>query len=182
MEKKTPREVFARRLRELRKRRGLTQAQLAEGMTAAGRPLSKAAVLRIEAGTRDISLDEAIAFASVLSAAPAHLLAPAEGEAVALTDRMAVDRGALRDFLLLGNPLFAFAQSAFEEGTLFEGDRDEILGEQMRQTMTPLALALADAYLGKDPDGVRAAARAIVETVHNFEKRERQLQKEGDRG
>ena len=82
-----PSEIFARRLREVRTARGESQETLAQTMTERGAcPLSKAALLRIEKGKgfdeggRGLSLDEAIALAAVLNAAPAHLLTPPEGE------------------------------------------------------------------------------------------------------
>jgi transcriptional regulator with XRE-family HTH domain len=74
--KRRPSEVFAVRLRETRKARNLSQTELARRMTNAGRPMSKEALLRIENGTRGLSLDEAIALIAVLFAVPPHLLTP----------------------------------------------------------------------------------------------------------
>ena len=46
-EKLRPSDVFARRLREHRKARGLTQEQLGEMLTRAGHPMSKTALLGV---------------------------------------------------------------------------------------------------------------------------------------
>jgi transcriptional regulator with XRE-family HTH domain len=70
----TVREAFARRLRALREQRRLSQAALAERVTDLGVPIERAAVTRIEWAAdpersdraRNVSLEEAVAFAAAL--------------------------------------------------------------------------------------------------------------------
>src|SRR5262245_2425001 len=103
-----PSEVFAQRLKATRTDRHLSQTELARRTTDTGRPMAKPALLRIEKGQppemggRGLSLDEALAFCSVLGTAPATMLSPPEGELVWLTDDEAVDGDGLRDWFRHG--------------------------------------------------------------------------------
>jgi transcriptional regulator with XRE-family HTH domain len=100
-----PSKVFGRRLREWRAERGLSQTQLAAAVTEAGQPLSKAALLRIENGTRELKLDEAIVLAQVLRVPFADLLEPPRDRLVALTNSVAVDGDGMRRWLVTGEPI-----------------------------------------------------------------------------
>jgi len=144
-----PSELFAARLKETRKARGLSQTELARRMTEGGRPMSKPALLRIEKGERKVSLDEALAFASVLWAVPANLLSPAGDDLVMLTDRTGMDGGALRSWLIHGNP--------------FTGAPDEGEGTDLARAALLIAQALVDANRVGDTDGKQHAVNAIFE-------------------
>ena len=150
-EKMRPSAVFAARLREIRKARGLSQELLAHSMTEGGRPLNKAALLRIESGERGLALDEALALAALLHAAPAHLLSPPEEEALVwLTDQRGVDGDGMRDFLRFGEPL---ALSP-------EGQRAR-LSSSLEQAVIVYARALVDAVQGNDRAGQKEALLAL---------------------
>src|SRR5215217_3374746 len=112
-----PTEVFAARLREMRDARGLTQAELAQQMTEAGRPLSRGALLRLESGERGLLLDEAIALTRLLHAVPAQLLTAPEGALTALTGKEAVDGDGMRNWLVYGEPILQLQIAIDEEGT-----------------------------------------------------------------
>ncbi len=74
-----PEQRVARRVRELRKLLGLTQAQLAEQLVAAGHDSAhKSTVSKIEANRRGISVDELVQLAEALHTTPARLLADDE--------------------------------------------------------------------------------------------------------
>lgn len=63
----TPEHFFARRLRERREALGLSQAAVAEALRAeSGISLDPTAITRIESNDRRISLDEAVALATIL--------------------------------------------------------------------------------------------------------------------
>jgi transcriptional regulator with XRE-family HTH domain len=142
-----PSEVFAQRLREIRDARRLTQAELAEKMTRAGRPMNKLAVLRVERGERKVSLDEALAFAYVLGAVPAHLLSPPDDEHVAVTDQFEMDGEGMRGWLRFGLDLIADA-----------GDLGPERVEELRlRGIAVLARAYLDAVAGNDKAGRRDA-------------------------
>jgi transcriptional regulator with XRE-family HTH domain len=70
----TPTQVYAQRLRELRKRRGWTQGQLAERAR-----VDRTTINKIEKGVRsDVSISQLFWFADVLATSPIHLLTPTD--------------------------------------------------------------------------------------------------------
>lgn len=169
-EKLRPSEVFAKRLKAMRKLRGLTQTELAEQMTAAGRELDRAAILRIEKGTssqvggRGLSLDEALALMWVLPAVPAQMLTPPEGDWLAVTEAApGVDGEGLRNWFAFGDPLLAMPAAV---------DSDEtraVLRERLERVVLAHALALADASRSNDTAGIKAAGAAIVDAVRDYD-------------
>lgn len=73
-------EVFGRRMRASRERKGWTQQQLAARLTELGQPMARATVAKIEGDLRDsLPLDEALAIAIALDEAPLQFLTPPEG-------------------------------------------------------------------------------------------------------
>lgn len=154
-EKRRPSEVFAARLRETRKARGLSQTELARRMTESGRPLSKEALLRIENGTRGLSLDEALALTAVLFVVPPHLLTPPGDEIVWLTDKVGVDGEGMRAWLRYGDAFIAHS-----------GDLpDELVADRALAALGAHALALVDAIRGDDKAGKLEAFHALEQTV-----------------
>jgi transcriptional regulator with XRE-family HTH domain len=83
----TPGEVFARRIREVRSRRGLSQQTVVERLRALGiEKMDQTIVSRIESGARRVTLDEALALALALDVSPVSLYLPhGEEERVRLT-------------------------------------------------------------------------------------------------
>ena len=126
------------------------QAELARKMTAVGRPLGKLALMRIENGERGLSLDEALALAFLLQAAPAHLLKPREGELVALVDGGNGNGAAIRNFLRFGEPF----------GSTPEGKRER-LSARLGEAVLVYAQALIDANRGNDRAGMNEALAAL---------------------
>jgi transcriptional regulator with XRE-family HTH domain len=155
--KLVPSEVFASRLRAIRKERGLSQDDVARRMTEGGRPLSKVALLRIEKGTRGLSLDEALALARVLDVAPAHLLSPPDGSTVSLTDNVAVDGAGLRNWLLFGEPLLHETPTG----------RRAHMRMRFAAAVETYAQALVDAKNGGDTAGVENAKRMLASVLRN---------------
>ncbi len=148
-------DVFRQRLRETRKARGMTQGDLGGLMREAGYPMDKAAVQRVEKGERGISLDEALAFASVLSAVPAQLLTPPGDEDVYLTKNVGVNGAGMRAWLRYGDAFIAHS-----------GDiPDELARDRAMQAMAIHARALVDAMRNDDKAGKVEAFRAIEQTL-----------------
>jgi transcriptional regulator with XRE-family HTH domain len=166
-DEKRPSDVFRQRLRETRKAHGLTQGDVGARMREAGFPMDKAAVQRVEKGERGISLDEALAFASVLSAVPAQLLTPPGDEDVYLTKNVGVNGAGMRAWLRYGDAFIA------DGGDL----PDELFRDRVMQAMAVYAQALVDAKRNDDKAGIQDAYRAI-ETVLD---RERERQDEATR-
>ncbi|MFJ6783749.1 helix-turn-helix domain-containing protein [Streptomyces yangpuensis] len=72
-----PVEVIARRVKEVRGRKGLTAQQLADRLRDAGVPWDRATVTKLETNRRqNVSVVELLALARVLDVAPVHLLVP----------------------------------------------------------------------------------------------------------
>jgi transcriptional regulator with XRE-family HTH domain len=79
----TPSDLIARRVRDLRKARGMTVAELAARCGSVGMPkLTAQALYKLEGqresatrNARPVTVDELLALAYVLDAAPAHLIA-----------------------------------------------------------------------------------------------------------
>ncbi|MEV8554824.1 helix-turn-helix transcriptional regulator [Streptomyces glaucescens] len=77
----TPTATLAKRVREVRKRRGLTADDLAKSLAAKGVDWQRSTVAKLENGNRqNITLTEWLALASVLNVAPVHLLLPLDSE------------------------------------------------------------------------------------------------------
>lgn len=81
--KKPPRQVnherhLAARIRELRIEKDWTLDRVAEKMTAAGCPIDRSAIYRIEKSNRQISFDEAVTFATVFAEALPSMMLPPE--------------------------------------------------------------------------------------------------------
>jgi transcriptional regulator with XRE-family HTH domain len=68
-------------VKELRPKRGLTAANLAERMTELGIKWDRAIVANLESGRRrSVSVDELLGLALVLNVAPVHLLVPPDDD------------------------------------------------------------------------------------------------------
>lgn len=160
--------VFGRRLQERRRALDLSQAELGEAMTRAGYEMGKTAVLRVENGTRELKLDEAIAFAQVLNLPFAYLLEPAPDGMVALTENFATDGDGMTRWLVTGTPL---------GGTVWPGrlrtrqDR-ELAAAYLRE----IAWAAVTAAYAKDAKARKAASQRFLETVDELQ----ELAKEED--
>ena len=97
----TPSDVFRVRLREVRRLKNWTQADLAAALAGTGLDLGEPAITRMERGSRGVSLDEAIAISAVLGVSPLHMLVPlddngaqvAPGQTVSTADARAWIRG-----------------------------------------------------------------------------------------
>src|SRR6266511_1852291 len=66
--------IFARRVKEARKRRDWSQQTLADRLTELGYPMTRVVLTKLEAGKRQATLEDIFAFAVALGVAPVHLL------------------------------------------------------------------------------------------------------------
>jgi transcriptional regulator with XRE-family HTH domain len=78
-----PGQIFAQQLRAVRERRRWNQQQLADRLAHLGEPIDRSTIAKIENGSRQVSLDEALRFAAALEVSPVHLFTdpPHEGPA-----------------------------------------------------------------------------------------------------
>ena len=100
-----PSEVFRARLREVRRLRGWTQADLASALASAGLDLGESAVVRMERGIRGVSLDEAIAIAAVLGVSPMHMIVPIDDNGIQLAPQVTVPTTDARAWIRGQRPL-----------------------------------------------------------------------------
>jgi transcriptional regulator with XRE-family HTH domain len=77
---RAPHDVAIARIRQLRKRNGYTQQQLADQLNLLGAQTDRAAVAKVELGQRGLSLNEAFQYAMALNVAPVHLFAPTDDD------------------------------------------------------------------------------------------------------
>lgn len=85
-------ERVSENIERFRKLRGLSQAQLANKLTKAGRPMLDTAVSKMERGVRRVDVDDLVALALALDISPVALLMPptADRAKVSLTDKFEV--------------------------------------------------------------------------------------------
>lgn len=93
-------ETIARRMRELRERKGWTQTQLAERITELGFPVHQTWVAkceRLDSGRRKITTEQAMLIAAALEVSPTALLLPPETDAtVSIAPNMEVPTAYVR--------------------------------------------------------------------------------------
>ena len=100
--------VVAKQVREIRKRRGWTQADLAARLSEIDAGLSQPAVAKIETGGRNVSLSETLALAAALNVAPVHLFVPMSPKlspGVAITPSLTAGSNNLRGWVRGEHPL-----------------------------------------------------------------------------
>lgn len=73
-------EAVADNIRRLRRRRDLSQQQLADRLGELGRPMRASAVMKVESGDRRVDVDDLVAFAVALNVSVPRLLLPDVGE------------------------------------------------------------------------------------------------------
>lgn len=150
-----PHAIFGARLRAARSARKLSHDRLARAMSAAGRPISKASLIRLEQGDRDPTLDEALALAWYFSASLTAWLLPGEEQELQVSGHDSLDADVAGDWLRygLGTRELWRARLAEEVGT--------IIAEQAR--------AYTEAYVAGDKAGMKKAGATIVRTMKRYE-------------
>jgi transcriptional regulator with XRE-family HTH domain len=113
-----PVETVARRMKEVRRRRGYSAAQLAERMRAAGVEWDRNIVANLETGRRaSVDVAELLALAYVLAVAPVHLLIPTDDELAPyhVTPSSAVRAGRARAWVRGDDPLSTDRRDYYSE-------------------------------------------------------------------
>jgi|GraSoiStandDraft_41_1057321.scaffolds.fasta_scaffold1556533_1 transcriptional regulator with XRE-family HTH domain len=108
-----PSEVFRARLREVRRLKGWTQADLASALAAAGMNLGEPAITRMERGTRGLSLDEAVAIAAVLGVSPLHMIVPLDDDSAQIAPGRTVSTADARAWIRGLTPLIQADEQLF---------------------------------------------------------------------
>jgi transcriptional regulator with XRE-family HTH domain len=102
--------VFGRRLREVRKRHGWTQQDLADRMTELGHPIHRVTLARIEKGgtpAHNVTLENVLALSFALGVSPLHMICPFDPDARlrVVSKKQAVDSILVRQWLRGWEPL-----------------------------------------------------------------------------
>ncbi|WP_405425533.1 helix-turn-helix domain-containing protein [Streptomyces erythrochromogenes] len=98
--------TVAQRVRDVRKRKGLTTQQLAERLQANGLPWERTTVVKFEGGRRQsVAVDELLALALALDVAPIHLLVPLDDRPYAITPTRTEDANDVRAWVRGEEPL-----------------------------------------------------------------------------
>ena len=135
-------EVFARRMREVRERRGWSQQRLSDRLRELGHPLHRVTLAKIEQGgtrARKVPLEDVLAIAAALDVAPLHLFVPFEPSVRLVVGDVAVAPQHARLWVRGRSPLgierqdmrIFFSELPPEEiqAALAERDRMEALGQ-----------------------------------------------------
>jgi transcriptional regulator with XRE-family HTH domain len=154
----SPTQWVAKRVREVRQKRGLTAAQLATEMTRVGVPWKRGVVAKLESGLREaVSVEELLALAYVLDVAPVHLLVPFDDDAqpYQVTPTRNDPAGYVRDWIrgdwyLDGTDVRHFF-SELPEHEFHPPDRPGGRG-----IWAPHQLGTYSARLGRDPEWLRS--------------------------
>jgi transcriptional regulator with XRE-family HTH domain len=161
MENTSPREIFARRVREARKRRGWKQQQLADRLAELGYPgLSRATIAKIEDPTStrsNASLEDVLAIAAALDCAPVHLIAPLEDDdVVQVTPGLPPAKAAMvRDWIRGSSGPLRFALNVVDRNL------DDLAAFMSQQP--PTWIRRAAAAQGLDQDQIEDTVHALQE-------------------
>ena len=104
----TPSKIMARRMRELRERRGWTAEQLASRCAEAGMSsLTRSVIANAESGRRQggFTIEEMLTLAYVLDVAPVYLFLPIEAALVSFTPHWVTSAGYVREWVRGNYPL-----------------------------------------------------------------------------
>lgn len=153
MEESSP-EALGQRVKEIRERKGWFQQDLADRLGAAGYPMNRVTVAKVEAGKRGVTVDDLLALAAVLNVSPVRLMLPdaAGEEPVSITPAVSVP---------------AWAAWAWAEG---QGPLPTLSDDDGLYTVEE-----AEEYLRERPAELRQreqdpAVRAAVRLVHRVQR------------
>ena len=86
-----PSQVFVAELGPARRRKGLSQQELADRLEDIGAPIDRSTIGKIEADKRKVSLDELFSFALALGVSPLALVVPRSMEKMSVSPGVAAD-------------------------------------------------------------------------------------------
>jgi transcriptional regulator with XRE-family HTH domain len=178
----TIKEIFYKRLRQERERRGWSQAELSRRVTALGCELKKDVMSKIESGDREVKLVEAVALAATLNVPLPVLLFENSSEELALADKLRVRMPLTAAWLVGTIPLrrdddvkhYEAARVRLARARVVQDELADLFKEQppneheaemvralarMKRARAGLLDAAADVPDAPGPEGMRDAAR-----------------------
>ena len=162
--KMRPSNVFAARLKEVRTGKGWTQQQLADQLGELGRTLDRAAIARIEAGDRQVSIDELIEISAALGTTPVHMIVPISGDQpLHVAPRLSVSPREARQWIRGQGPLREEDVRTYYTEVSLDELQDRARRE--RSLFMSLAQSVVDAVAGSVDDLDSAARDAIADRI-----------------
>lgn len=159
-----PSEVVADQLGYIRQRKGWTQEQLAEAVSAIGVKMDRTVVAKIETRKRNVTIDDLFALAAALEVSPVALLLPFDADAeIALAPGLVKDAEAVRRWACFEGPIGT--GGATELRFYFENVGDEHSAAVRYPVLSMLQGALPGmrmAALNGDEARLVAAIRAVL--------------------
>jgi transcriptional regulator with XRE-family HTH domain len=134
----------------VRKRRGWSQQELADRVTATGHRMHRLTVAKIESGgtrAQNASIADVLALAAALDVAPLHLLVPLDDDAaVAITPKEVHRAAVVRGWIRGGRPLRMDYDALLEFlAEIPASERNVLARTLMTRGMDPILLAIAKA-------------------------------------
>jgi transcriptional regulator with XRE-family HTH domain len=163
-----PTQVIAARVKELRRKRGMSAAQLGDRLRDVGINWDRAILANLENGRRaSVSVEELFGLALVLDVAPLHLVVPpvdGEGKPYAVTPTVTQPAGRVRSWVAGRHPIPGVDAATFmrerPRAPWKPSDREKV------EVVTPIAPALA--RMATRP----ADAAELFEAIHWFDDEE----------
>ena len=187
----SPRDVFAAGARAVRKARGWTQQDVARRVDELGGKLHYATLSKIEAGTRSVSLDEALLLAAALQVSAGNLIS---GEAAAahgqeqpleIADQLTLTRQQMRGWLC--GQIYIKLDSISDDPALRDIAPDEMWAASIAAYQYSIIGHVQDLLDELDvdlPEGARKVVEALnvqLGKLRMFEAREGRATPEGRR-
>jgi transcriptional regulator with XRE-family HTH domain len=155
----SPRDVFAAGARAVRKARGWTQEDVARRVAELGGKLHFATLSKVEAGTRGVSLDEALLLAAALQVSAGKLISGeaaathGQEQAVQVADQLTLNRHQMREWLC--GQIYIKLDSTSDDPAL----RDVMPDENWAMTMG----VYVESIVGRVQDLLEAIDRELLE-------------------
>lgn len=167
-----PSEVFAARMRYLRKRKDWTQQDLADRLLEMGAPTDRATIARTESLARGLSLDDGVLYGAALGGALAHMvgtptLEQGVGTPIAIAPKVTVPPGRMLQWVRGSMPLRPEDERIFFE----EVSEEERLARERYHLRWVLARVqdLIDAVVNEE----RETAANIIDDINAALERQR---------
>jgi transcriptional regulator with XRE-family HTH domain len=169
-----PSQVFARQLRAIRKRRGLSLRALEASLRDAGYPLGRSALSEIERGERAVSLNDSLAIAAVLNLSWAYLLTT-DTEPVALAPGV-IRSGRWVRAWLRGQTRYDYDELPLDEKLSWDGTTIDVAIAAHRKTIEAIRNADRKAQIEAAVELDRESGR-LEEARDRFQRRRRRASK-----
>ncbi|MBA3361935.1 MAG: helix-turn-helix transcriptional regulator [Acidimicrobiia bacterium] len=168
-----PSQVFARRTKRYRDRRGWTQERLAEELSLLGWQVDRAQIAKIETGARGVSLDEAIAIAWALSLPPAFLWLPLGEDDRIMIENQSVHPELVRQWVIGQSPAATSDRRPRLQGDwksdIAVWELHDELGK-VSESVRLAAMELLFSDLARDVGRIQRARHAHADALLNYAK------------